>query len=116
MFKNKKMLYQNKRYFLLALSILSDTAVTMGILVLPFIFIAVTLDPSVGEGIGWLWVFAMMFNVQIGIPAKIIDILCIKCLNSKNKLIRYTLLFLNIVSGIITALFWVFIILSCLFC
>lgn len=105
-FKKKRKLYENKKYLMLFLSIISDVAVTTIFSFFVVMMIWCRLDPGVDAGIGYYWVVGMGLNMLIGIPSKMLDIFCIRYKKDTDELKKHSLLFLHCVLSIPTILYW----------
>lgn len=105
-FKKKRKLYENKKYLMLYLSIISDVAVTTVFSFFIFMMIWCKLDPGVDAGLGYYWVLGMGLNIIIGIPSKVLDILCIRYKKGTDELKKHCLLFLHCVLSIPVILYW----------
>ena len=109
MFKKKKMLYKDKKYFLLFLSITSDISLLTFAIFFIFMLIWCEIDPGVAEGIGFYWILGMPLSLFVGIPSKLIDITNIKYSKNENKLKEHGLIYLHFLLSVPTVLYWLFV-------
>ena len=96
MFKKKKQLYKDKKYFLLFLSILSDISLTTVFTFFIFMLLWCTIDPDISQGIGFYWVISVSISIFIGIPSKLIDVTNIKYIDDEKGLKEHKMLGLHL--------------------
>lgn len=106
MFRKKKMLYKDREYLLLPLSVISDIAITTFCTSAVFAIIWSVFSQSHTSLISWCWKWGIGLTIFVGIPSKILDIKCIGYHGELQLLKGHKFLFIHYILTFITMEYW----------